>query len=113
MNNTTRINTLAHSSPLFYGYPVSLIIEVLGVSRWTARRYKRGQLAPSEPARRLWLAYRERRLLPAGWLYNTRTDELVLLESELSIELKYLRGALILEHMEQSPTRARTSAWSA
>lgn len=55
------------SVPLFYSYPIEVIARVLGVSHRHARRLKYGQQRPTEPARRLWLAWRDGRLLPPGW----------------------------------------------
>ena len=56
---------------LFYGYPDTLIAEVLGVSLKQARRYKRGQIVPPEPARRLWIAWKDGKLMPwDGWSFD-------------------------------------------
>jgi hypothetical protein len=56
---------------VFYGFPDHLIANWTGVSLATARRYKSGKLRPSAAVMRLFLLYRERRVLGpewAGWL---------------------------------------------
>lgn len=56
---------------IFYGVPDHVIARWCGVSLATARRYKAGKLRPSRAVTRLFLLYRDRRVLGpewAGWL---------------------------------------------
>lgn len=52
---------------VFYGYPDHLVARWCGVSVATARRYKLGKLRPSRAVMRLFLLYRDRRVLGPEW----------------------------------------------
>jgi hypothetical protein len=64
------------SSALFFGTPVKEIAEICAVSLRTAYRWKTGQAYPPPTALKLFLLYRDRRVLGEaweGWLINRDT----------------------------------------
>lgn len=63
-------------SSVFYGIPAELIADWCGVSLETARRWKTGQTQPSASALKLFVLYRDRKVLNKewdGWLINRET----------------------------------------
>lgn len=52
---------------IFHGYPAELVSEWCCVSLRTAREYKSGARKPTKQAAKLFLLYRDRRVLTTDW----------------------------------------------